>query len=61
MAIKKSSKNNPTARVNTKGKMVVSSECEKCNDQCPKGKRYLQLFQQKKMGKGVFCESGGSK
>jgi hypothetical protein len=53
---KKTTKNNPSSRGNTsKTKMVTSSECENCKEQCTKGKNYLKIFKQRLFGTGVPC------
>lgn len=55
MAGKKTSKNNPDGRNISKGKFVVSSDCEVCTQKCERGLNYLKKFAIKKEGNGVMC------
>ena len=54
------SKNNPDNRNKQNGKMVLSSDCEKCEEKCTNGKRYLKLFESKRVGRGIYCIRGGN-
>ena len=56
MAAPKVSKNNPDARKTSPGKMVASSDCEVCKEQCQRGTDYLARFKSKGQGHGVFCK-----
>lgn len=55
--MKKQSKNSPSAKDSNKGnKLVLSSVCESCTEQCELGKRYiLSLKNNMSGGKGVKC------
>lgn len=53
----KVSKNNPDKRNNNQSvKIVLSEDCEKCINKCPKGISYLKRFAIKHEGYGVVCE-----
>ena len=53
----KNSKNNPDSRNScvSKGKWVLSSDCEVCKEKCERGLNYLKKFAIKKEGNGVMC------
>lgn len=51
------SKNNPNSKGGSQKSIVVLSEiCEKCNDKCGAGIKYIQLLAKGKAGHGVVCQ-----
>ena len=57
MASGKSSKNNPSSREGAvKVNLVLSDSCEKCDNKCEKGKKYLAKINSGRGGIGVVCK-----
>lgn len=56
MAGIKQSKNNPDNKKKNHGKFKISDECLACQDKCAKGILYIQRFQAKGQGNGIFCD-----
>jgi hypothetical protein len=55
----KASKNNVENRAKVKQARVISStECQKCNDQCDAYFKYEKSLSEGKIGKGVCCRKG---
>lgn len=52
----KVSKNNPDAKHKSeKTNLVLSETCEKCENKCERGIRYLKNIHDGKSGNGVVC------
>jgi len=50
------SKNNPTNKGGSqKSSLVLSEVCEKCTNQCERGKKYIESLKKGKSGNGVVC------
>jgi hypothetical protein len=53
----KQSKNNPDNKIIKKeNKIISSSECERCKEQCDAYFNYVKLLASGKVGRGVICK-----